>query len=136
MKPQFEDETPINPFDFWKGANFKLKIRKVDGYWNYDKSEFEGVTPIAEDDAKIKAIWQKQYPLKEFSDPSNFKTYDELKEKLNRTIMGSRTATDVSQTDLPPKTNGVAKSNEVTSDASDVKEDDTMSYFSKLADED
>ena len=136
MKPAFEDESPINPFDFWKGANFKLKIRKVDGYWNYDKSEFESVTPIAEDDTKIKAIWQKQYPLKEFSDPSNFKSYDELKEKLNRTIMGSRTATDVSQTDLPPKTNGVAQSSEVTSTASDVKEDDTMSYFSKLADED
>ena len=136
MKPAFEDETPINPFDFWKGANFKLKIRKVDGYWNYDKSEFESVSAIAEDDTKIKSIWQKQYPLKEFSDPSNFKSYDELKEKLNRTIMGSRTATDVSQTDLPPKTNGVAQSSEVTSTASDVKEDDTMSYFSKLADED
>ena len=136
MKPEFEDEKPINPFDFWEGANFKLKIRKVDGYWNYDKSEFDSVSAIAEDDTKIKSIWQTQYPLKEFSDPSNFKSYDELKEKLNRTIMGSRTATDVSQTDLPPKTNGVAKSNEVTSDASDVKEDDTMSYFSKLADED
>ena len=136
MQPEFEDESPINPFDFWKGANFKLKIRKVDGYWNYDKSEFESVSAIAEDDTKIKSIWQKQYPLKEFSDPSNFKSYDELKEKLNRTIMGSRTATDVSQTDLPPKTNGVAQSSEVTSTASDVKEDDTMSYFSKLADED
>tara|TARA_Y100000592_G_scaffold51614_1_gene81551 strand:- start:225 stop:1163 length:939 start_codon:yes stop_codon:yes gene_type:complete len=135
MKPQFEDESPINPFDFWKGANFKLKIRKVDGYWNYDKSEFESVSAIAEDDAKIKSIWQTQYPLKEFSDPSNFKSYDELKEKLNRTIMGSRTATDVSKTDLPPKTNGVAKSEEVTSTASDG-DDDTMSYFSKLADED
>ena len=67
MKPQFEDETTINTFDFWKGANFKLKIRKVDGYWNYDKSEFEGVSGIAEDDAKIKAIWQKQYHSKEFS---------------------------------------------------------------------
>ncbi len=136
MKPQFEDESPINPFDFWKGANFKLKIRKVDGYWNYDKSEFEGVTPVAEDDTKIKAIWQKQYPLKEFSDPSNFKSYDELKEKLNRTIMGSRSATDVSQTDLPPKTNGVAKVEEVKTSNASEGEDDTMSYFSKLADED
>jgi len=136
MKPQFEDESPINPFDFWKGANFKLKIRKVDGYWNYDKSEFEGVTPVAEDDAKIKAIWQKQYPLKEFSDPSNFKSYDELKEKLNRTIMGSRSATDVSQTDLPPKTDVVAKVEEVKTSNASEGEDDTMSYFSKLADED
>jgi len=136
MKPQFEDESPINPFDFWKGANFKLKIRKVDGYWNYDKSEFEGVTPVAEDDAKIKAIWQKQYPLKEFSDPSNFKSYDELKEKLNRTIMGSRSATDVSQTDLPPKIDVVAKVEEVKTSNASEGEDDTMSYFSKLADED
>ena len=135
MKPQFEDETPINPFDFWKGANFKLKIRKVDGYWNYDKSEFEGVSQIAENDNDIKAIWQKQYPLKEFTDPSNFKSYDELKEKLNRTIMGTGVATsNVSQTDLPPKTNGVAKSEEVTSTASEG--DDTMDYFSKLADDD
>jgi hypothetical protein len=134
MKPQFEDESPINPFDFWKGANFKLKIRKVDGYWNYDKSEFEGVTPIAEDDAKIKAIWQKQYPLKEFSDPDNFKTYDELKEKLNRVITGVRSATTADKTDLPPQNGSVAKSNDVApKTASD--DDDTLSYFSKLAEE-
>ena len=79
MQPAFDDETPINPFDFWKGANFKLKIRKVDGYWNYDKSEFESVSPIAADDEAIKAIWTKQHALKPFVDPSNFKTYDELK---------------------------------------------------------
>ena len=90
MQPAFEDEQPINPFDFWKGANFKLKIRKVDGYWNYDKSEFEGVTPLKESDDEIKAIWEKQHPLKPFVDPSNFKTYDELKEKLNRRITGVR----------------------------------------------
>ena len=59
-KPAFDDETPINPFDFWKGANFKLKIRKVDGYWNYDKSEFEGVSQIKESDDDIKNIWSKQ----------------------------------------------------------------------------
>ena len=94
------------------------------------------MTPVAEDDAKIKAIWQKQYPLKEFSDPSNFKSYDELKEKLNRTIMGSRSATDVSQTDLPPKTDVVAKVEEVKTSNASEGEDDTMSYFSKLADED
>jgi len=87
MQPAFEDESPINPFDFWKGANFKLKIRKVDGYWNYDKSEFEAVTPVADSDDKIKAIWLKQYPLKPFLAPENFKSYDELKEKLNRVIL-------------------------------------------------
>ena len=135
MQPAFDDEQPINPFDFWKGANFKLKIRKVDGYWNYDKSEFEGVTPIAEDDAKIKAIWQKQYPLKEFSDPSNFKTYDELKEKLNRVITGDRNASTVENVTLPPQTNGVAKSTEVKPQPEASDDDDTLSYFSKLASE-
>ncbi len=95
MQPAFEDESPINPFDFWKGANFKLKIRKVDGYWNYDKSEFESVSAIAESDDKIKEIWSKQHALKAFVDPSNFKTYDELKEKLNRVITGDRNASTV-----------------------------------------
>jgi hypothetical protein len=137
MNPAFEDEQAINPFDFWKGANFKLKIRKVDGYWNYDKSEFEGVSPVAEDDDKIKSVWEKQYALKPFVDPSNFKSYDELKEKLNRTISGTRSTATVDKTDLPPATESVVKSQEVkSSPTSDDGEDDTLSYFSKLAEED
>ena len=137
MKPEFEDEKPINPFDFWEGANFKLKIRKVDGYWNYDKSEFEGVSQLKQADDQIKAIWEKQYPLKPFVDPSNFKTYDELKEKLNRVITGTQSTTTVDEVDLPPQqsTSSVEmpKVNE-SKPASD--DDDTLSYFSKLADED
>ena len=138
MQPAFEDEKPINPFDFWKGANFKLKIRKVDGYWNYDKSEFEGVSQLKESDNDIKAIWEKQYPLKPFVDPSNFKTYDELKEKLNRVIAGtSRSTTTVAAVDLPPQQTetAVPSANEDKSPSLD-DDDDTMSYFSKLADED
>ena len=88
MQPAFEDEAAINPFDFWKGANFKLKIRKVDGYWNYDKSEFESVSTLAENDDKIKSIWSTQHALKPFLAADNFKTYDELKEKLNRVLSG------------------------------------------------
>ena len=135
MQPQFADEKAINPFDFWKGANFKLKIRKVDGYWNYDKSEFEGVTPVASEDANIKAIWAKQYPLKPFVDPSNFKSYDELKEKLNRIIMGTRSTETVETVDLPQQTNGQVKSTNVVNSKPASEEDDTLSYFSKLADE-
>ena len=136
MQPAFDDETPINPFDFWKGANFKLKIRKGDGYWNYDKSEFESVSQIKESDDDIKNIWSKQYPLNPFVDPSNFKTYDELKEKLNRVIMGQRNTETVENVDLPPQsTTSVPSSSDVKSKpASD--DDDTLSYFSKLADED
>jgi len=136
MQPAFDDEKPINPFDFWKGANFKLKIRKVDGYWNYDKSEFESVTALAESDDKIKEVWSKQHALKPFLDPSNFKTYDELKEKLNRVITGDRNASTVENANLPPQTNGKAKSDTVNSkpELSD-DDDDTLSYFSKLAEE-
>jgi hypothetical protein len=133
MQPAFEDEAAINPFDFWKGANFKLKIRKVDGYWNYDKSEFETPTVVANDDNAIKEIWAKQYALKPFLAPDNFKTYDELKEKLNRVLAGTRNAETVDKTSLPPQSNGKAKSMNDSVDASD--DDDTMSYFSKLAED-
>jgi len=135
MQPAFDDEQPINPFDFWKGANFKLKIRKVDGYWNYDKSEFESVSQVAVDDEKIKGIWKQQHALKPFVDPSNFKTYDELKEKLNRVITGDRNASTVENVNLPPQTNGVAKSTEVKPQPEASDDDDTLSYFSKLASE-
>jgi len=137
MQPAFDDETPINPFDFWKGANFKLKIRKVDGYWNYDKSEFESVSPIAADDEAIKAIWTKQHALKPFVDPSNFKTYDELKEKLNRVIMGTQSTVTVDEVNLPQKpSTTTVKMPKVEESKPASDDDDTMSYFSKLADED
>ena len=87
MNPEFEDETPVNPFDFWEGANFKLKIRKVEGYQNYDKSEFEKPAQLVEDEAELERIWKTQYKLSEFSDDSNFKTFDELQERLN-TVLG------------------------------------------------
>ena len=136
MQPAFDDETPINPFDFWKGANFKLKIRKVDGYWNYDKSEFEGISQIKESDEDIKNIWSKQYPLLPFVDPSNFKTYDELKEKLNRVIMGQRNTETVENVDLPPQTTTTSVPSSSDGKSEPASDDDTLSYFSKLADED
>ena len=133
MSPEFEDEKAINPFDFWKGANFKLKIRKVDGYWNYDKSEFESVSAIADNDEKIKTIWSTQHALKPFLAADNFKTYEELKEKLNRVLSGARKTETVAVADLPPSTNGSGKSINESPVASD--DDDTMSYFSKLAED-
>ena len=136
MQPAFDDEQPINPFDFWKGANFKLKIRKVDGYWNYDKSEFEGVSQVKESDDEIKAIWEKQYPLKAFVDPSNFKTYDELKEKLNRVITGTQSTVTVDSVDHPPQTTTSVEMPKVSESKPASDEDDTLDYFSKLADED
>ena len=135
MQPAFDDESPINPFDFWKGANFKLKIRKVDGYWNYDKSEFEGVTAVADNDDKIKEIWSKEHALKAFVDPSNFKSYEELKEKLHRVITGDRNGSTVENVKLPPQSNSQPKSDPVKSQPESSEDDDTLSYFSKLAEE-
>ena len=74
MQPAFPDATPVNPFDFWSGANFKLKIRKVDGYWNYDKSEFEDSSALFDNDDKLEEVWEKQYSLKEFTANTNFKS--------------------------------------------------------------
>ena len=135
MSPAFDDEKAINPFDFWEGANFKLKIRKVDGYWNYDKSEFEAVTKVADGDDAIKAIWEKQYALKPFLAPDNFKTYDELKEKLIRVISGTRKTETVENVDLPPQTNGSVQSKPVNTPLAGDEDDDTLSYFSKLAED-
>ena len=93
MQPEFEDESPINPFDFWQGANFKLKIVKKDGYWNYDKSEFDTVAPLLEDDDALEAIWKKQFSLAELVAGDQFKTYEELKTRLDYVLGNKKTAT-------------------------------------------
>lgn len=85
MNPRFPDEQPINPFDFWEGANFKIKIRKVEGWSNYDTSEFADPSQLA-DDSQLESIWKQQHSLKEIIDPKNFKSYDELKSKLNKVL--------------------------------------------------
>jgi hypothetical protein len=87
MNPEFADETPINPFDMWEGANFKLKIRNVEGYRNYDKSEFSDKSALLDgDDEKLEALWKKEFSLKEFTEPSNFKSYEVLKAKLDKVL--------------------------------------------------
>ena len=90
MNPQFEDEKPIDPFDLWEGANFKLKIRKVDGYQNYDLSTFDGPAPLFEDDAKLEDVWKSEFSLKEILDPKNFKDYATLDARLKR-VLGQTT---------------------------------------------
>ncbi len=86
MNPQFEDEKPVNPFDFWEGANFKLKIRQVEGYANYDKSEFEDISPLFDDDDKLEELWNNLNSLNSLVDVSKFKTYDELQDRFNKVL--------------------------------------------------
>jgi len=143
MKPEFEDETPINPFDFWEGANFKLKIRKVDGYWNYDKSEFEGPSAVFDNDEAIEELWNKQFPLKPFLAPENFKSYDELKAKLDRVLSGVRNTGTAEDVAIPPATAAnvpnvaeTVSSPSTPATETDSDSDETLSYFSKLAEED
>ena len=140
MQPQFEDEKPVNPFDFWEGADFKLKIRKVDGFWNYDKSEFDSTKEIADNDESIEGIWTKQYPLKPFLEAANFKSYDELKSKLDKVLTGSRNTGTVEDMVTPPsisetKPETVVEAVAASSSNDSVDDDETLSYFSKLAEE-
>ena len=142
MQPAFADETPLDPFNLWKGADFKVKIRKVDGYWNYDKSEFAAPGTLGDlDDATLEEIWKKSYSLAEFEDPKNFKSYEQLQARLNL-VLGTRpapVAVDESEEEVTPQNWGkeVSEFREKAVAASPVdSEEDTLSYFSKLAEED
>jgi len=135
MQPEFEDESPINPFDAWDGANFKLKIRKVDGYWNYDKSEFDKTSKIGDDD-RIESVIGKSHSLSEFLAESNFKSYDELRKRLDAVLTGTQTAgkpiAEVldDEEDYKPSYKSSPSKMDIDDD-----EDSAMSYFEKLANE-
>tara|TARA_R110000868_G_scaffold398071_1_gene671049 strand:+ start:1804 stop:2727 length:924 start_codon:yes stop_codon:yes gene_type:complete len=150
MQPQFPDEKPVNPFDMWEGADFTLKIRKVEGYPNYDTSSFKSVAPLSQDDAHLEQIYNKQYDLSEWTDPKNFKSYNDLKARLHL-VLGEQaprtTKQSVALDDEVPfdrldnKTASApqyrtATATEPLTAASSMDDDDTMSYFAKLAAED
>jgi len=134
MQPAFEDEKAINPFDFWEGANFKLKIRKVDGFWNYDKSEFDAVSPLLKDDDAIEEVWKRQYPLAEHTAATNFKSYGELKTRLDAVLSGTVSVGNVTD-ELKDEPVATPKVDTKPVEASTSKDDeaDTMEYFEKLA---
>ena len=142
MTPQFQDEEPVNPFDFWEGANFKLKIRNVEGYRNYDKSEFDSPKPLSSDDEELEGVYNKLHALSEFSDPKSYKSYAELKAKLNQVlgeegmVMSTAESISLDETDDTPRMSAPKAAEEPsvgTSSSSNEDEDDTLSYFAKLA---
>jgi hypothetical protein len=138
MQPQFQDEEPVNPFDLWEGANFKLKIRNVEGYRNYDKSEFDKPTAVSNDEDELERIYSKVYSLKDFNDPKNYKSYDELKAKLERVLGATapRTTAESVTLDEEASERSVGRAAFAPVEASDDGgDDDTLSYFSKLANE-
>ena len=143
MNPEFQDESAINPFDLWEGANFKIKIRNVEGYRNYDKSEFDRVGPLFGDDDKLEQVWKQEHKLVEFIDASNFKSYDELKTKLYRALGLAGNVNPASRAeeklqpweDAPPA--ATAKpAREAFAPKIEEEDDDSMEFFKKLAAED
>ena len=141
-RPTFEDEKPVNVFDFWEGANFKLRMRKKDGYANYDESVFTEPCAAADSDEELVRVVNAQYKLSEFTDRSNFKSYDELKKKLNDVLSGdsfaSKSAAEIAEEeDRPVAPAPVAASKPAPKIASVSDDDeDVMSYFEKIAQED
>ena len=145
MQPEFEDETPIDPFDFWQGADFKLKIKKVAGYWNYDSSEFARSAPLLDDDDAMEAIWKKAYSLEDFVSADKFKTYEQLNARMTA-VLGQKPAPKVDESfedeendrgSLPQSMKNELDSLSEGRDfkSSDDDEDDALSYFQKLAEE-
>ena len=145
MQPEFEDETAINPFDFWQGANFKLKAKNVAGYRNYDSSEFARQDALLDDDDAMEAIWKKEYSLAELVAPDQFKSYDELKKRLDYVLGNTTTRRAAVDEELEDESEGRGSTRELTEDlrselnslkptaSVDDDDDDTLSYFAKLA---
>ena len=129
MNPEFEDEKPINPFDFWEGANFKLKIRNVEGYRNYDKSEFAEASALFDgDDDKLEELWKKEYGLKEFVEKKQFKSYEQLKSRLDK-VLGF----DGGAAPIKSKAEDTVLKDDVPFDTTTNADDEDLDYFKSLA---
>ena len=148
MQPEFQDEDPVNVFDLWEGANFKLKIKKVAGYWNYDSSEFARPSALLDgDDDALEAIWNKEYSLAEITGSDQFKSYDQLKDRLNVVLGTGSSAPAKRDESFDDEDEDRGSSRELTDDlrseltslssskSSSVEDDDDLSYFQKLAEE-
>ena len=137
MQPEFEDEEAIDPFDFWQGANFKLKAKNVAGYRNYDSSEFTAVTPLLDDDDALEAVWKKENSLKEFIDADQFKSYDDLKKRLEYVLGSRRPTASIEEEDTDRGAAEELVTTAVSTPPSSLNEDDddALSYFQKLAEE-
>ena len=143
-RPTFEDEKPVNVFDFWEGANFKLRMRKKDGFTNYDESAFSDPVALSDSDEEILAVANAQYKLSEFTDRKNFKSYDELKKKLEEVLSGdsfsSKSAAEMAEEEDMPVASAPKMASKPAPQqkqvAMDDEDDDVMSYFEKIAKED
>ena len=144
MNPEFQDETPVNVFDFWEGANFKLKIKKVAGFWNYDSSEFDSVSALSSDDTELETIWNKEHSLESFLAKDQFKSYEDLERRLSF-VLGQAKRAAVTTVDTeeyepvkapePSSFRAKVSANVPVKEETIVEDDDALSYFRQLAEE-
>jgi hypothetical protein len=134
MQPEFDDETPINPFDFWEGANFKLKIRQVQGYWNYDSSEFDRPGPLLNDDEAMESIWKKEYSLAAITTVEEETEYDNYAATEQKSVSEAEVMQKLEDSYKSSKSTADFNSPDITDGKGDTDEEDPMSYFSRLAD--
>jgi hypothetical protein len=137
MNPSFEDEVAVNPFDLWTGANFKLRIMKVAGYQNYDKSEFAAPSALLDDDDKLEKVWKSEYSLKDLTTAKEFKSYDDLKNRLER-VLGLNGDVPVPRTTVETFKEAARTAPRKPVEAEPelvTDEDDDLAYFSKLAED-
>jgi len=139
MQPEFQDETPVNVFDFWEGANFKIKIKTVGGYWNYDASEFISPAALSSDDDEMESLWKQTYSLEAFTAPSEFKSYEDLQIRMD-SALGAAPATRQTQSeeyeDPAPVAVATSERSDYSSPSKSEDDDDALSYFARLAEED
>ncbi len=134
ISPQFEDEVAFDPFDLYTGANFKLKVRKVDGYTNYNDSEWAECGPLLDDDAELERIWNSEHSLLDIIDPKNFKSYDELKAMLDR-AMGTGNTQKPAEAPRASKPQPVAEEDNVFASVTE-EDDEDLNYFENLLNDD
>ena len=143
MQPEFQDETPVNVFDLWEGANFKLKIKKVAGFWNYDSSEFDSVSALSSDDTELEATWKSEHSLEAFTAADQYKSYEDLEKRL-QLVLGSAPRATVPSVDseefepvaAAPQSSFRQQMSAPVKKEAVVEDDDALSYFASLASDD
>ena len=143
MQPEFQDETPVNVFDLWEGANFKLKIKKVAGFWNYDSSEFDSISALSADDTELEATWKSEHSLEAFTAADQYKSYEDLEKRL-QLVLGSAPRATVPSVDseeyepvaAAPQSSFRQQMTAPVKKEAVVEDDDALSYFASLASDD
>lgn len=137
MHPEFDDEEPVNPYDLWEGANFRMKIRQVEGYRNYDKSDFDKPSALLDDDDELEKIWKAQFSLMDFLDAKNFKSYTELQAKLTRVLGldGSSPSPAEEPESSGPEQASPSENFKKVIDSTGSSEDADMEFFKSLAED-